>query len=96
MRALPAEPPRSSRAMELSLRWAERCKIAFGDQPGKAMFGIVQGGDMPAARAFAKALGELDLKGYAVGGLAVGEPQAVMLAMLDVVCPCCRRRSRAT
>ena len=34
--------------MELSLRWAERCKTAFGDQPGKAMFGIVQGGDMPA------------------------------------------------
>ena len=38
------------RAMELSLRWAERCKTAFGDQPGKAMFGIVQGGDVPALR----------------------------------------------
>ena len=38
------------RAMEMSLRWAERCKAAFGEQPGKAMFGIVQGGDVPALR----------------------------------------------
>ena len=43
--ALPAEATEIERAMELSLRWAERCKAAFGDQPGKAMFGIVQGGD---------------------------------------------------
>ena len=52
--ALPAEPKEIERAMELSLRWAERCKAAFGDQPGKAMFGIVQGGDMPRP---ARALG---------------------------------------
>jgi queuine tRNA-ribosyltransferase len=85
---LPAEPVEVERAMELSLRWAERCKIAFGDQPGKAMFGIVQGGDMPALRErSAQALSAMELKGYAVGGLAVGEPQAVMLDMLDVVCP---------
>jgi tRNA-guanine family transglycosylase len=38
-------PKEIERAMEMSLRWAERCKTAFGDQPGKAMFGIVQGGD---------------------------------------------------
>ena len=44
--ALPAKPKEIERAMELSLRWAERCKTAFGDQPGKAMFGIVQGGDV--------------------------------------------------
>src|SRR5690606_22620272 len=42
--ALPAPEREIERAMELSLRWAERCKTAFGDQPGKAMFGIVQGG----------------------------------------------------
>ena len=36
--------------MELSLRWAERCKAAFGEQPGKAMFGIVQGGDVARLR----------------------------------------------
>jgi queuine tRNA-ribosyltransferase len=86
--ALPAEPAEVQRAMELSLRWAERCKTAFGDQPGKAMFGIVQGGDVPELRVkSANALKSMDLKGYAVGGLAVGEPQAVMLDMLSITCP---------
>lgn len=86
--ALPAEPKEIERAMEMSLRWAERCKVAFGDQPGKAMFGIVQGGDIPELRVrSAEALKGLDLKGYAVGGLAVGEPQEVMLRMLDITCP---------
>ena len=60
-------------------------QAAFGEQPGKALFGIVQGGDMPACGVrSAQALCAMDLKGYAVGGLAVGEPQAVMLEMLDV------------
>ena len=86
--ALPAKHDEIERAMELSLRWANRCKTAFGDQPGKAMFGIVQGGDVPALRLkSAEGLTSLGLKGYAVGGLAVGEPQAVMLDMLEVVCP---------
>jgi queuine tRNA-ribosyltransferase len=85
---LPAEPTDIERAMEMSLRWADRCKTAFGDQKGKAMFGIVQGGDVPALRVrSAQALSGLDLKGYAIGGLAVGEPQAVMLDMLDITCP---------
>jgi len=86
--ALPADAKAIEKAMELSLRWAERCKAAFGDQPGKAMFGIVQGGDIaPLRERSALALKALDLKGYAVGGLAVGEPQEVMLDMLDVTCP---------
>ena len=86
--ALPAEPKEIERAMEMSVRWAERCKVAFGDQPGKAMFGIVQGGDIPALRVkSAEALKALDLKGYAIGGLAVGEPQNVMLDMLDITLP---------
>ena len=86
--ALPCEPKEIQRAMEMSLRWANRCKTAFGDQQGKAMFGIVQGGDVPALRVrSAQALSGLDLKGYAIGGLAVGEPQAVMLDMLDITCP---------
>lgn len=86
--ALPAKDKDIEKAMELSLRWAERCKIAFGNQPGKAMFGIVQGGDKPTLRQrSAQALTAMDLKGYAVGGLAVGEPQQVMLDMLDVTCP---------
>ncbi len=85
---LPAEPSDIERAMEMSLRWTDRCKTAFGDQPGKAMFGIVQGGDVPALRVrSAQALSALDLKGYAIGGLAVGEPQDVMLDMLDITCP---------
>ncbi|MEO9458940.1 MAG: tRNA guanosine(34) transglycosylase Tgt [Lentilitoribacter sp.] len=86
--ALPAEKSEVERAMELSLRWAERCKSAFGDQPGKAMFGIVQGGDFTDLRIkSAEALKSMDLKGYAIGGLAVGEPQAVMLEMLEATCP---------
>ena len=86
--ALPASPKEIERAMEMSLRWAERCKVAFGDQPGKAMFGIVQGGDIPQLRVrSAEALAGLDLKGYAIGGLAVGEPQDVMLDMIDTTIP---------
>ncbi len=86
--ALPALPKEIERAMEMSLRWAERCKVAFGDQPGKAMFGIVQGGDIPQLRVrSAEALSGLGLKGYAIGGLAVGEPQEVMLDMIDTTMP---------
>lgn len=85
---LPAERAEIERAMELSLRWAERCKIAFGDQPGKAMFGIVQGGtEIDLRQRSAAGLSAMDLKGYAVGGLAVGEPQDVMLATLDETLP---------
>jgi queuine tRNA-ribosyltransferase len=86
--ALPAKPKEIERAMELSLRWAERCKTAFGEQSGKGMFGIVQGGDIAELRIrSAQALKAMDLKGYSIGGLAVGEPQAVMLEMLDITCP---------
>jgi len=86
--ALPAAEKDVERAMELSLRWAERSARAFGEQKGRAMFGIVQGGDVPALRVrSARELAAMDLKGYSVGGLAVGEPQATMLAMLDVTLP---------
>ena len=85
---LPADHAAIEKAMHLSLRWAERCRVAFGEQPGRALFGIVQGGDVPALRVeSARALTDLDLKGYAVGGLAVGEPQAVMFAMIETVEP---------
>jgi len=86
--ALPASIKEQEQAMELSLRWAERCKQAFGDQPGRALFGIVQGGETQALREHsARALAAMDLKGYAIGGLAVGEPQQVMLDMLDIINP---------
>ncbi len=85
---LPAERTEIEKAMHLSLRWAERCRVAFGEQPGKAMFGIVQGGDLPDLRAeSARALVDLDLKGYAIGGLAVGEPQETMFGMIEAVEP---------
>ena len=85
---LPASEEVIAKAMHLSLRWAERCKVAFGEQPGKAMFGIVQGGDVPHLRVeSARELVGLDLKGYAIGGLAVGEPQHVMLSMIESVEP---------
>lgn len=86
--ALPAEYSEIERAMELSLRWAERCKVAFGDQKTRALFGIIQGGDQPDLRIrSAQRLADMGLKGYAVGGLAVGEPQEVMLSMLNETCP---------
>src|SRR5829696_1376541 len=86
---LPASREEIERAMQLSLRWAERCKRAFESVPaGRALFGIVQGGDDPALRvASARALVDIGFPGYAIGGLAVGEPQAVMLATIDHVAP---------
>ena len=85
---LPASREDVERAMRLSLRWAERSLMAFGDEPGKAIFAIVQGGDLPDLRIeSAKALGGMAFPGYAIGGLAVGEPQSVMLAMIETVVP---------
>jgi queuine tRNA-ribosyltransferase len=86
---LPAERGDIERAMQLSLRWGERSKRAFETAPeGNMLFGIVQGGDDPALRhASARGLIEIGFHGYAVGGLAVGEPQAVMLAMIEEVAP---------
>ena len=85
---LPAEEKDVERAMRLSLRWAERCKVAFGTQPGKALFGIVQGGTSEQLRReSAEVLAALDLPGYALGGLAVGEPQAEMLATIEATEP---------
>jgi queuine tRNA-ribosyltransferase len=86
--ALPAERDEMARAMALSLRWAERSKRAFAEAPGRALFGIVQGGDDHRLRAESAAgLAGIGFDGYAVGGLAVGEPQAVMFAVLDEVAP---------
>ena len=86
---LPAAPAEIARATQLSLRWAERCRRAFeGSPPGRALFGIVQGGDDKALRAeSARALVGMGFYGYAIGGLAVGESQDVMLAMVEEVVP---------
>jgi queuine tRNA-ribosyltransferase len=85
---LPCTEDVAEKAMRLSLRWAERCRVAFGEQPGRAMFGIVQGGAAERLRIeSAQELVNLDLKGYAIGGLAVGEPQDVMVRMIETVEP---------
>jgi queuine tRNA-ribosyltransferase len=85
---LPCSDETAEKAMRLSLRWAERSKVAFGEQPGRALFGIVQGGAVELLRIeSARGLVGLDLPGYAIGGLAVGEPQEVMLAMIETVEP---------
>jgi queuine tRNA-ribosyltransferase len=85
---LPCSDVEAERAMRLSLRWAERSREAFGDQPGRAIFGIVQGGESKVLRVeSACALASMDFHGLAVGGLAVGEPQHVMLVMLEAVAP---------
>jgi len=85
---LPCSDEEAERAMRLSLRWAERSRMAFGVQPGRAVFGIVQGGSVTAQRATsARELVAMDFSGYAIGGLAVGEPQAVMLDMIETVAP---------
>ena len=86
--ALPAEPKEVERAMQLSLAWGERSKAAFGAREGKALFGIVQGGDVMALRQkSAEALTAIGFDGYAIGGLAVGEPQETMLRILDETVP---------
>jgi queuine tRNA-ribosyltransferase len=85
---LPAERAEVERAMRLSVRWAERCKAAFGRPDGRALFGIVQGGtDEALRRESADALVALGFGGYAIGGLAVGEPQAEMLATIAATEP---------
>ena len=78
--ALPASDEALEKSLALSMRWARRSRAAFGEQPGRACFGIVQGGTVARLRQrSAQDLREIGLDGYAaVGGLAVGEGQAAM------------------
>jgi queuine tRNA-ribosyltransferase len=87
---LPATRDEMVRAMELSLRWAERSKKAFEARAreGYALFGIVQGGDdIDLRQQSARELVGMDFQGYAIGGLAVGEPQEVMLKVVEETTP---------
>lgn len=89
---LPSPREEVERAMELSLRWAERSRTQFetmgGPGKGQGLYGIVQGGDVADLRIrSAEELGKMPFEGYSVGGLAVGEPQDVMLRMLDITTP---------
>ncbi|MCE8518669.1 tRNA guanosine(34) transglycosylase Tgt [Ruegeria pomeroyi] len=82
--ALPADRGRIAESMRLSMRWAERSRTEFGDRPGHALFGIMQGGlEQDLREESAEALKAIGFEGYAVGGLAVGEGQAAMFGCLD-------------
>ncbi len=84
----PATPEEARRSMEMSLRWAERCKRAFAARTGYGLFGIVQGGvHAELRRRSAETLVAIGFDGYAVGGLAVGEGQAEMFRVLDATVP---------
>ncbi|SIS84186.1 tRNA guanosine(34) transglycosylase Tgt [Paracoccus saliphilus] len=82
--ALPATDEDVARSMRLSMRWAQRSRDAFGDRPGHALFGIMQGGVTRELREeSARALTGIGFDGYAIGGLAVGEGQEAMFGVLD-------------
>ncbi|WP_170427831.1 tRNA guanosine(34) transglycosylase Tgt [Ruegeria arenilitoris] len=82
--ALPADRDRIAESMRLSMRWAERSREAFGDRPGHALFGIMQGGlEQDLREESAEALKQIGFEGYAVGGLAVGEGQEAMFDCLN-------------
>jgi queuine tRNA-ribosyltransferase len=84
----PATHEEARASMELSMRWARLSRDAFTARPGYGLFGIVQGSVFPDLRErSAAALTEIGFEGYAVGGLAVGEGQAMMFDMLDVTVP---------
>ncbi|MFB2531120.1 tRNA guanosine(34) transglycosylase Tgt [Paracoccus sp. p4-l81] len=82
--ALPATHERQAEAMRLSMRWAQRSRDAFGDRPGHALFGIMQGGvERDLREESAASLRAIGFDGYAIGGLAVGEGQEAMFGVLD-------------
>ena len=84
----PATLDQADASMQLSMRWAAASKQAFVPRPGYGLFGIVQGSIFPdLRRASVAALTEIGFDGYAIGGLAVGEGQATMLAILDTTVP---------
>jgi queuine tRNA-ribosyltransferase len=86
--AFPASETDIEKSLALSMRWAKRSKAAFGEQPGHACFGIVQGGVFaPLRQRSAHDLMEIGFDGYAVGGLAVGEGQAAMFDTLESTTP---------
>jgi queuine tRNA-ribosyltransferase len=86
----PANAQTAENALELTTRWARRCKTAWKEngRNKNALFGIVQGGMYPdLRRRSAEQLMEIDFPGYAVGGLSVGEPKDLMMATADATLP---------
>ncbi len=86
--AYPHSDAEAEKAMQLSLRWAERCRTAFGRQAGRGNFGIVQGGiNQRLRRESAAGLTAIGFEGYAIGGLAVGEGHDLMLRAIEDTVP---------
>lgn len=80
----PATEKQAADSLRMSLRWADRSKVQFGDRPKQALFGIMQGSTYKDLREeSAKGLVDMDFDGYSIGGLAVGEGQEIMLEVLD-------------
>ncbi len=85
---LPTTRERAEKNVDMVTRWAARSRAAFVDRPGYGIFGIVQGADFPDLREkSARELTAIGFDGYAIGGLAVGEPQDVMFKMIETVTP---------
>ena len=83
----PADRACTEKSMALTHRWAKRCRVAKTGE-GQALFGIVQGGlYRDLRRASVEALAEIGFDGYAIGGLSVGEPKALMLETLEATAP---------
>ena len=73
-----------SNAIDVSTNWAKRCKVEFGNDKSKALFGIVQGGLYKDLRIESiERLKDIEFNGYAMGGLAVGEKQSDMFKILN-------------
>lgn len=86
--AFPVKPEVAGEAMRRSMRWAGRAKLAYRERQGYGLFGIVQGSVFPELRSESVArLAAIGFDGYAIGGLAVGEGQERMLAVLDESIP---------
>jgi queuine tRNA-ribosyltransferase len=84
----PATHEEAAVSMRLSTRWAKRSRAAFVEREGYGQFGIMQGSVYEdLRRESAASLGEMGFEGYAIGGLAVGEGQEMMFAMLDISTP---------
>ena len=84
----PATFEEAQDSMRRSMRWAERCTKAFQKRPGYALFGIIQGNVFPELRTESvAALSQMDIDGFGIGGLAIGEGQELMFQMLDHTVP---------
>ncbi len=86
--AFPVEKSAAALSMRRSMRWAERCRVAFVERPGYGLFGIVQGSVYPDLRAESAAtLLDIGFDGYAIGGLAIGEGQETTFAVTQATAP---------